>query len=116
MKKEIKPYYVLNWDINRHKPEYYNIMPYLINEFNEEKKKHYRIFCDYKEPKTFEDYKGFILRTSKYQFWSRCEYEIIVSQWPYNEDDPMQYARKIDVYDQIEHNIDVITNHFISQL
>lgn len=116
MKDKITSYYVLNWDFNKKKVEYYDIMPYLIEEFKREKARKYMVFSNNKKPETFEDYKDFILRASKYQFWARCEYEVIIVQWPYDEDNPMQYSKKIDVYDQIEANIDVITNHFISQL
>ena len=39
-----------------------------------------------------------------YQWWSRCEYEIIISDWP-----PSGKEEKWDVYKQIEMNLDLIT-------
>ena len=104
MKKIIEPYYVITWDFNRDQIEKYNIMDYLINCFKGIKK-------NIDIPKTFEEYKDFILRKSKYQFWSRCEYECIVHGFPVKKNE-----YKLDVYEQIEMNIDVITKHFINQI
>lgn len=111
MEKNIEPYYVLNWDFNRKNIEYYDIIPYLIETLEEEKKNDFIVFCDGKEPKDFEDFKNYILNASKYRFWSRCEYEILVSGFP-----PQDKEIKIDIYNQIEHNINVITKHFMKHL
>lgn len=106
------PYHVLLWDINHKVPEWYDIMPYFIQEFKSQKKNSY-LFSDGKEPKTFDDFKNFILHASRYRFWSRCEYEIIVSEWPYDENDPLKNSEKIDAYQQIESNIDAVTYVFM---
>lgn len=111
MKKKIEPYYVLSWDFNHKNVEYYNIMTYLVDVFEEERQRKFRVFHPNGEPKTFEEFKEFILHSCRYQFWSRCEYEIVVSGFP-----PQDKDVKIDIYDQIEHNIDVITKHFMSQI
>lgn len=110
MKRNIKPYYVLAWDVNRRTVEYYNIMTYLVDTYKENKKRKNKIFGN-GNLSSFDDFKAFILDASKYQFWSRCEYEIVVGGFPPTDD-----KKKIDVYDQIEHNIDVITTHFMSQV
>lgn len=74
---------------------------------------------------------------AKYQFWSRCEYEFLMAQWPFCarkiNDDIRHYVKvnpdankekddiqlyniiikdmvKIDVYEQIRMNIDVIVD------
>ena len=60
-------------------------------------------------PNTFEGIKAFILKECHYQFWSRCQYEIMVDGFPESN-----RPEKIDVYDQIEANIDVITTIFIT--
>lgn len=86
---------VINYDINRRKFKAYDIMPYLIECYKKEKKK----------PKTFEEFKDFIEKQSLYMYWSRCEYEIILVDWPCQK-----VEEKWDVYDQIMMNIDVITN------
>ena len=40
-----------------------------------------------------------------YQFWARCEYEVILSSWPSRENG---YRHKMDVYEQIHMNLDNI--------
>lgn len=112
----MSPYYVLLWDFNKKQPEYYDIMPYLINTFNEEKKCKFKVFCKDGEPETFEQFKEFILNACRYQFWSRCEYEFIMVQWPYNEKNPLKDSKKIDAYEQIKMNINIITQHFINEI
>lgn len=39
-----------------------------------------------------------------YQWWSRCEYEIILVDWPCQKK-----SEKWDVYKQVMMNIDIIT-------
>lgn len=105
-KKEIEPYYVINWDVNRDNIEYYNVMPYLMDCYKETKKTKRK-----KTPETFDEIKQFILDEAMYQYWSRCEYEVIVTGWSKHKNEV-----KIDVFQQIKNNIDVITKHFINQL
>ena len=69
-----------------------------------------------KEPQTFKEYHIFVLNASRYQFWSRCEYEFIMCQWPYDEKNPLNDSHKIDAYAQIEANSEVITNVFIKNI
>ena len=54
---------------------------------------------------TFEEFKKFIEGESKYQWWSRCEYEIILESWPSTNVD-----KKWDVHRQVMMNIDIITS------
>jgi len=117
----MKAFNVINFDFNNKTFESYNIIPYLLSCYNEEKNK----------PKTFDEFKNFIKNKSMYRWWSRCEYEIILSPWPYvsspserydkkGEDDieawkehwkkHLQECEKIDVHYQVMMNIDVITN------
>lgn len=93
--KNMKQFNVINYNINRQKFELYDIIPYLVNCYKEEKKK----------PTTFEEFKQFIERESHHQWWSRCEYEIILVDWPCK-----QIEEKWDVYDQVMMNLDIITN------
>jgi hypothetical protein len=112
-------YNVILWDINRDTLEYYDVMPYFINEWKEEKKKKHKTWNldalhtgdnikNNKMPETYDEFKKFILDKSMYQFWARCEYECIVSGWPVKKNEV-----KIDAYDQIKANIDVITPLFM---
>jgi len=86
---------VLNWDINRNELVSYDVLPYF--------RKAYEV-CT-KKPVTKEEWEEFIRRRGMYRYWSRCEYEIIVSPWPPQKKD---ISVKIDVWQQIENNLDLI--------
>ena len=43
-----------------------------------------------------------------YFFWSKCEWEVIVSHWPPKED---FHDAKIDVYDQVMMNWDIFLDY-----
>lgn len=89
---------VIVYNFNTKKFEPYNIFTYLEREFKK------RTFKDMSR----DELKKWILDKSQYMFWSRCEYEVILSPWP-----PIEgIAKKIDVFEQIEMNIDVITEMF----
>lgn len=96
----MKKFNVINYDINRNKFIEYDVIPYFVNVYNEKKKKKYK-----KIPKTYEELKEFIRDEALYQFWGRCEYEIILVDWPCQK-----VEEKWDVYDQIMMNLDVVTN------
>lgn len=95
------PFYVLTWDFNTDSMVPYDIMPYLIGKYKKSKTK----------VNTFSEAKSFIIDESKYQFWARCEYEIIISGWPKGKKE-----QKVDVYQQIAMNIDIITDIFMNNL
>lgn len=90
----MKQFNVIIYDINRKKFKPYNVMDFFVDEYNEEKSK----------PKTFDEFKEFVERKSMWMFWSRCEYEIILSDWP-----PSGVEEKWDIYRQIMMNIDIVT-------
>ena len=90
----MKPFNVIIYNINREKFEPYNVMNFFVDEYNKEENK----------PKTFDEFKEFVKRKSKWMFWSRCEYEIILSDWP-----PSGVKEKWDIYQQILMNIDIVT-------
>ena len=98
MKKIHKPFYTIIYNINKKEFEHYDIMPYLIEEYKKKKKKK-------KHPKTFDEFKKFIEGASMYMYWSRCEYELILTSWPCEDK-----KEKINIHNQIMMNIDVITN------
>ena len=110
---QIPAFYTLTWDMNRGEVENYDIMPYLVSAWKEDKARKRKIWFkssddDTKEPTTVEEWKKAILAASRYQFWARCEYEIIISEWPTEK-----HRVKLDVFDQINANIDVITKLFM---
>ena len=119
-----KKFNVIIHDINSKEFKSYNIIPYLLRCYKESKCK----------PKTFDDFKEFITKNSMYQWWSRCEYEIILGPWPYTSSPSERYDKKgeddieawkehwkkhlnecekIDIHYQVMMNIDVITNLFM---
>lgn len=120
-----KEFNVIIHDVNSKEFKSYNIIPYLLRCYKESKCK----------PKTFDDFKEFITKNSMYQWWSRCEYEIILGPWPYTSSPSERYDKKgendieawkehwkkhlnecekIDVHYQVMINIDVITNLFMN--
>ena len=121
-KKNIMPYNVIIWECGRDHISYYDIMPYLKNCWKDEKKRKYKTWNrdfskkenekDYtKMPETFDEIKKFILCNSRYMFWARCEYEVIIQDWPCQKK-----SEKIDVYQQIKENIDVVTMVFMQNM
>ena len=90
----MKQFNVIIEDINSRKFIPYDVIPYLVQCYYEEKDR----------PGTIEEFKVFIERHSKYQWWSRCEYEIILSDWP-----SQCQQKKIDVHYQVMTNLDAVT-------
>ena len=86
---------VLWWDFNKPNPGPYDILPYFRDMYNRCKKS--------ERPTTKEQWITFITRHGRYMYWARCEYEIIISQWP-----PTDKSCKIDIWDQIQNNLDLI--------
>ena len=72
----------------------YDIMEYLLDKWKE---------SDIK-PYSFKETREFIKKEAMYQWWARCQYEIIISDWP-----PSGKEEKWDVYKQIKMNLDLIT-------
>lgn len=85
---------VIYWNFNDTTPKPYDVLPYFRNQYKQYKRN---------RPKTIEEWKEFVRRWGRYQYWARCEYEVIVLQWP-----PTDLSHKLDVWQQIEPNIDLI--------
>lgn len=92
---------VIIWNCNSKKFEPYDIMPYLREQYENKEEK----------PSSFAMFKEFVKDESLYQFWSRCEYEIILKDWPCG-----QKEEKWDVYGQIIMNLDLITRLLMEDL
>lgn len=101
MKKNPTPFNVIVHDYNCKGAKAYDIMPYLIECYKETKKskKAWK-----KTPETFEEFKKFVIDESRYMYWARCEWEIIIQDWPCRK-----VEDKIDVFWQIMNNIDIVT-------
>lgn len=102
----MKQFNVIHFNINANKFESYNVIPYLIQAYKEvvENHKKYPNNEYWKVPKTFDEFKQFVEKESQYQFWGRCEYEIILVDWPCQK-----HEEKWDIYDQIMMNLNIVT-------
>lgn len=94
-KIKMKSFNVLTWDFNGKDLTITDVLPYFRDEYKRAKKN--------ERPQTINEWKEFIKRRGMCRYWSRCEYEIIVSPWP-----AQNKSVKIDVWDQINSNIDII--------
>ena len=97
----MKSFNVINYDVNHKKFVEYDVIPYLIHVYEKCKEK----------PTSFEEFKDFVEKESMYQFWSRCQYEIILKDWP-----AQRVEEKWDVYDQIMMNIDIVTRTLMESI
>ena len=92
----------------------YNVIPYFVNVYDRliERRKEEGIKDDeevndyWKVPVTHEDFVNFVERHGMSQFWSRCEYEVILSPWPPTENG--EDDKKIDIWWQINLNKELI--------
>lgn len=94
---EKKKFNVLIWDFNRDDLVHYDVLPYLRNCYDRLTETGRR------KPKTLEEFKQFVEDESRYQFWARCEYEMILHGWPVQK---KEY--KLDVHEQIMMNLDTV--------
>ena len=97
---------MLEWNVwyenvNERKIEPYNVF------------KHYRFVEDCRKAakKFAKDESGFseaVKSSLMYYFWSKCEWEVIITSWPPGKKDAQgrDYDIKIDVYDQVMMNFD----------
>lgn len=96
-KKNLIPFYTIVDDVNSQEFVKYDVMPYLVRSYDDKKKD--------ERPKTFDEFKKFIENASRYMYWARCEYEVILKPWVSHTKE-----RKIDVHWQLMNNLDVVTS------
>lgn len=97
----MKNFYVIVNDFNRKTFIPYDIMPYLIREYNELESK----------PSTQEELRDFVEQKSRYQWGYRCEYEMLLVDWP-----NQSVVEKWDVHKQVMMNIDLIVEILASNI
>ena len=97
----MKQFNIIVEDINSRQFVSYDVIPYLVDRYKEAKTK----------PKTFEEFKVFVKKESMYQWWSRCEYEVILKSWPTGN-----IEKKIDVHWQVMMNIDIIAEILMEEV
>ena len=110
-----KVFNVLTWDFNGDKLEHYDVLPHFRECYAWRKKKSkgkriQKIMAEmpdmkdyYGVPATFDEFKKFIENESRYLYWAKCEWEMIIHGWPVRKND-----YKIDVHEQVMMNLDVI--------
>lgn len=90
-----------------------------LEDFNNKKIRVYNIFNHYtfyeyclKAKKKYKDDKDKFLDKIKsslmYCFWSKCEYEIVLTSWPKRNN---FYEERIDVYDQVMLNWSIFSEY-----
>ena len=90
-----------------------------VENFNQKRIEKYDIFKhaklmedirkNYKKNKNdFDTFAQILKRDIMYYFWSKCEWEIVLTSWP---EYPNFNEEKIDVYDQIMLNWDVFVKY-----
>lgn len=96
----MKPFYVIDYNINAKKFEKYDIMEYLLDSYDLARPK----------PKP-KDIAEWVKRESMYHWWAKCEHEIILQDWPCG-----RVTEKWDKYAQIQMNFDLIVEVFKENL
>lgn len=128
---------VLEFDVNSRKTKPYDVLPYFRNSWASKYNKAEK--DEIKKTRSKELFKEYIRTEAHYQFWARCEYEILVASWPFGSyrltQDMKDFLKnnpdldldnlskniefeniitrdmeKIDIYEQIMMNIDIIVD------
>ena len=94
-------WYVFVEDFNNRKIYKYNVFNH--SRYLEDIKKIYK-----KHRNDFDTFTEEVRRTTMYYYWSKCEWEIILSSWPPRPD---FNESRIDVYDQIMMNWNVFIKY-----
>lgn len=92
------PYYVINYNFNKKIFEPYEVMKYFIKKYNELETKP-------------SDIRKFIEAQSLYRFWAKCEYEVVLTDWPCQ-----RVFEKWDIHKQIMMNINIVVKIFKENL
>ena len=100
-------WYVLNYDFNKRKAYNFNIFNNV--RFLEELKRIYiDLNCSFDSD--IDVFKDRLMRSLRYCFWCKTEYEIYVRDAFHDEDNEIS---KIDVYSQVLPNLDILADYII---
>ena len=91
---------VVYHDINADRIKVYNIFKH--GGFMENLQKHY------KKHKTKDEFAEALRRSLMYYFWSKCEWEVLISPWCGSKKDK---AIKVDVYWQVMNNWEIFLDY-----
>lgn len=116
-KKERPQFFAIYKDFNSGKIEKYDVLNVIFNTiFTERGTFNTRSFhcfdekCNVLPVRTKEQLEEFIKLELRYHFWGKCEWEFIAIDWPNRDTIDESRPVKIDVYEQLEPNIPVITD------
>ena len=88
-----------------------------VEDYNHGKIVEYDIMGEYlsdeikgiiKKVESYEEFKERLNSILMYHFWSKCEWEVIITGWPPSE---RVEERKVDVYEQIKLNFEVFAKY-----
>lgn len=69
---------------------------------------------EYKENvPNYDKFKEEVRNIVMYYYWAKCEWEVIISAWPPNENAKKE---KVDVYSQVMLNFDIFYNYIYTNL
>lgn len=107
----MKPFYILLHDFNTNKVMKHDIMPYLCNTYKEcAEKGHWGSMSNSSiAPTSHSDLVHFVTKVCMYRYWARCEYEWLMVSWPAGT---LEDAIKIDAWEQIKMNLDIVVEIF----
>lgn len=98
-------FHVIWWDFNKSAPESYDVLPYLMEKyFNTSRNKRPSL-------RNKTAIIKFISAQALRQWWGRCQYEIIICNWP-----SQNKSIKIDIYNQIQMNKEIIAELLIKNI
>ena len=116
-KKERPHFFAIYKDFNNGKIKKYDVLNVIFNTiFTEKGTFNIRSFhyfdkkCNVLPVRTKEQLEEFIKLELRYHFWGKCEWEFIAIDWPNRDTIDESRPVKIDVYEQLEPNISVITD------
>ena len=116
-KKERPQFFAIYKDFNNGKIEKYDVLNVIFNTiftekgtFNTRSFHYFDKKCNVLPVRTKEQLEEFIKLELRYHFWGKCEWEFIAIDWPNRDTIDESRPVKIDVYEQLEPNISVITD------
>lgn len=101
-------------DVNNRIIEIYNVFEH--QKFKEEVVDSFNKCWKEDEPTTsLSKFKERVKDLAQYYFWGRCEYEIILSDWPPAPEGKFN-KKKVSVYDQLSLNWDSFINYTVNNI
>lgn len=98
-------WHVYRENINTRRIEIYNIFDHASFKKDVEEA--------YATCKTKDEFVEQLRKSLMYYFWSKCEWEVVITDWPTHIDSDyhLHTAEKIDVYDQVKLNWSVFVDY-----